>query len=35
MGYIITLTKIIDINYDGMKLSLKYENGKFENLETL
>lgn len=35
MGYVISLAKIIDINYYGMQLSLKYENGKYEDLETL
>jgi hypothetical protein len=35
IGYIISFAKIIDINYDGMQLSLKYENGKYEDLETL
>jgi hypothetical protein len=35
IGYVITLDKIIDINYDGIKLTLKYEDGKYEDLETL
>jgi hypothetical protein len=35
MGFVLTLDKIIDINYDGMQLGLKYENGKYEELETL
>jgi hypothetical protein len=35
LGYIISLSKIDKIHFDGSKLRLKYENGNFEDLEGL